>query len=144
MTMCHLKAKRGFEALRKQQMATLHASLSAYLALLSDPPSLVAVMGDFNAQATEPCAELLQKQGFSSLFSSKHYPWTTWKRRYSKQDGQQVVEESKARIDHIFVRPAPRLMSYLALPSSDKLEEHALPCKHYPSDHISVAARFQY
>lgn len=133
----HLKAKEGMAALRlkqtQQALARLRALRQAWQ-LPAGAPTLLA--GDFNAEEHEPCVAEVLAAGLDSAYGAGQPAWTTWKIR---------SHEVKHTIDYIFASAGLAPTAVMEPPSdADARLAAALPCPHYPSDHIAIAADFQY
>ena len=131
----HLKAK-GFPAIRLQQAQQLISNLDSFA-----QGSPVVVCGDFNAVPTEPVYQHMSSHSGTQLASAycvafKGEPsYTSWKFRPGK--------ELKYTIDYIWYSTGGLLLnSVLGLPSVEEIGPDALPMLQYPSDHLSLCARF--
>ncbi len=131
----HLKAKHGYEQLRRDQGAWLLEHLEK--ATGKEMPLIVC--GDFNADPNEPVISLFGSSslGLKSVYKQftddgQEPPYTTWK----------IRDKDVCRtIDYMWYRGvSPK--SVLELPTPEQVGENRLPGMHYPSDHISLAADF--
>ncbi len=126
----HLKAKVGHEAIRREQVRQLLAAVA------SDSPVIIA--GDFNDIPSSDACALMRAHPLADAHASllgRDLPWTTWK--------YQLGEEKKRTIDYIWYTPsALRPVTCLAIPGGDEVEPERLPSWQYPSDHLSLVARF--
>mgnify|MGYP001214408425 FL=1 len=126
----HLKAKAGHEAVRREQVRQLLAALG------SDRPVIVA--GDFNDVPSSDACALMRAHPLADAYASllgEDLPWTTWK--------HQLGEEKKRTIDYIwYTKSALRPRACLAIPLDEEVGPARLPSWQYPSDHLSLVARF--
>ena len=124
----HLKAKRGFEDLRKCQA-------DQCAALLADSKELTVVCGDFNDEPNSLCYQSMK--GYDSLFArvldGSEPEFTTFK--YRESSGM-----TKRTIDYVFTRGVPtKVAGFLSMPAESEIDQHmANPCKDHPSDHYSL------
>ena len=132
----HLKS-RHFSAIRLQQAQQLMANL----ALFAQDVSRVVMCGDFNAVPTEPAYDYISTH--SEVHVESAYcaackgepPYTSWKFRPGK--------ETQYTIDYIWYSTGSlKLNGVLRLPSVEEIGPDALPMLQYPSDHLSLCARF--
>ncbi|XP_033743247.1 nocturnin-like [Pecten maximus] len=138
VSVCHLKAKSGFDHLRHQQGKFLLEVLKKKVT--SHP---VFICGDFNASPKEPvyaefiASELGIASAYSHLSTEGQEPnYTTWKIR-GTHDGQKT--ESCKTIDYIwYSTDKASITSVLNLPSPEAIGEARLPSYTYPSDHFSL------
>ncbi len=126
----HLKAKPGNEAVRSAQVGQLLDALA------DDRPVVVA--GDFNdVPASDACARMRARplKDACRAVLGRDLSWTTWK--------YQLGHEKKRTIDYIWHTPETlRPLACLALPDDDEVEPARFPSWQYPSDHVSLVARF--
>lgn len=116
---CHLKAKPGFESIRKEQVEDIYFcvnELQYYQHI---------IVGDFNDTPYSECVEIMRNKGYDMY----HPEFTTHKSR-----NNQVV---KRVIDYIF---------YKGITIGEKYEtqpKELLPNKDFPSDHVPLVAEFE-
>jgi len=124
----------------------------------ADMPLLLA--GDFNDSpgsamyATMMASELHLTSAYNSLprpplpaadaaaaaaYGAGEPDLTTWKWRAGAGGGP--ATEKRATIDYIWVSPTVTVEAVRCLPTADAIGAAALPSRHYPSDHLSLAAR---
>lgn len=117
---CHLKAKPGFEKLRKQQVQIMIDALANY-----DLPKII--VGDFNEIPNNSCMELMTTK--FDMYHSTDY--TTHKTRQGN--------EVKRVIDYIAYDKVTLLNTY------DTIHPLKGPFPHseFPSDHIPQVVDFQ-
>ena len=129
----HLKAKPGFESLRHSQGRDILKGIS----LLKDENTAVVVCGDFNAEPTEPVCDLMKQNEFNLPLMSAYESatgseptFTTWKIR--------PRGEVKHTIDYVWHSKDLGVAQCLKVPQDEDVGDDRLPCKEYPSDHISL------
>lgn len=139
----HLKAKRDGRERRAAQGKHLLSELASFS---ENHP--VVMCGDFNATPDEPVYEYFSGSSsdskpplkLCSSYITPHYggqepPLTSWKFR--------AAGESKYTIDYIWFTPATlKVDSIWTLPTEEEIGKGGLPCKKYPSDHVSICTRF--
>ena len=131
----HLKAKKGWEELRRDQGAWL----LEHLEKVTGKEMPLIVCGDFNADPVEPVISLFSSSslGLKSVYkqfsdNGEEPPYTTWK----------IRDKDVCRtIDYMWYRGV-NAKSVLELPTEEQITENRLPGMHYASDHISLAADF--
>jgi endonuclease/exonuclease/phosphatase family metal-dependent hydrolase len=130
----HLKAKRGFEEKREAQGKILLEKLSEF----NSEHIPVIVGGDFNDEPMSLVYKVFGKS-FSSAYleypDAKVEPYTTYKKR-------KTVEERC--IDYLWYTSKDfKVVGLLEIPDPKTLI-HYLPCESYPSDHLSIMAKFTF
>ncbi|PFX20057.1 Nocturnin [Stylophora pistillata] len=132
----HLKAKEGYEDLRLSQGKSLLQSVSE---CVSEDKAAI-VLGDFNAEPSEPVCELMEDNQYLSLKNAyvtatgRNPESTTWKIRPGK--------EVKHSIDYVWYSDNLNVTGCLEFPESDSIPEERCPSLHYPSDHFSLVFDF--
>lgn len=132
----HLKAKEGYEDLRQSQGKDLMRSVSEYLG----DDKAVLVLGDFNAEPTEPVCRLMEENQYLCMKNAyitatgNNPEFTTWKIRPGK--------EVKHTIDYVWYSQNLSVTACLKVPESDSVPDVRLPCLQYPSDHVSLVFDF--
>lgn len=140
----HLKAKR--EGIQRRMAQGKH--LLSELASFSENHPVI-VCGDFNATTDEPvyeyfsgsCSNNKPPLELYSSYVTPHYggqepPLTSWKFR--------TAGESKYTIDYIWFTPATiKVDSIWTVPTEEEIGKSGLPCKKYPSDHVSLCTCFR-
>lgn len=132
----HLKAKEGYEDLRQSQGKDLMRSVSEYLG----DDKAVLVLGDFNAEPTEPVCRLMEENQYLCMKNAyvtatgNNPEFTTWKIRPGK--------EVKHTIDYVWYSQNLSVTACLKVPESDCVPDVRLPCLQYPSDHVSLVFDF--
>lgn len=133
----HLKARKGpiLSAFRNQQGKDI-------LNFLADDCSHrpIILTGDFNAEKSEPVYSTMTSKG-SKLTSAycEAFPTQTM---YSNWTRRQNEEETKQTVDYMFyTKESLRCVSALDLRSKQLVSP--MPNDQYPSDHLSLVARFQ-
>lgn len=134
----HLKAKKGFESVRVAQTKHLLRIIE------TEKQGRLILTGDFNAGLEEPGYEMVRSAGLESVYRkvlTEEPEYTTWKRRGGS--GGSGPMEKKATIDFIFctldtVQPC----AVLQVPSMAAIGPGLLPSLTFPSDHMSLVARF--
>ena len=127
----HLKAqqKEECEKMRTQQVDQLLSIVSQ-----SSDPTIVA--GDFNTNPSSESVKKVQRTLASAYDLTDPTLVTTWKTRGG--------ETSKRVIDYIFYSSSTLQCSALwSIPHQD-MENLKLPSLRYPSDHMLIAAKFQF
>lgn len=141
----HLKAKREGRDRRTAQGKHLLSELASFS---ENHP--VIVCGDFNATPDEPVYEYFSGNGsgsskpplkLSSSYATSYYgngepPLTSWKFR--------EAGESQYTIDYIWFSPdSLKVDSIWTVPTEGEIGKDGLPCKRYPSDHVSMCTSFR-
>lgn len=132
----HLKAKEGYEDLRCSQGAELLKTISE--CLTEDRSALV--LGDFNAEPTEPVCGLMEENEYLCMRNAYvtatggHPEFTTWKVRPGK--------EVKHTIDYVWHTQNLSVTGCLKVPENNCVSDVRLPCLEYPSDHVSLVFDF--
>jgi endonuclease/exonuclease/phosphatase family metal-dependent hydrolase len=128
----HLKAqqKEECEVMRKQQVDELLTIVSQG----SNYPTIV--VGDFNTVPSSPSVQKVQRTFASAYDLMDPNLVTTWKTRGS--------ETIKRAIDYVFYSSATLSCAALWSIPHQEMVEHKLPSLRYPSDHILIAAKFQF
>ena len=129
----HLKAKLGFEEIRREQAAALCAKTK----LRSNPDDIVIIAGDFNDEPSSAAVSVLRKNGFCDAYEKTNLQkYTTSKIRDS------LVTRT---IDYIWFAESGKLkcVDCLIIPPQESLGACALPNQNYPSDHLGIVARFR-
>lgn len=154
----HLKAQKSDtnEKVRCAQVKEIITQIKEELAVLSETYKTtsvpVLILGDFNADAppqTEGAHSAIRTL-LNSNFSPYDVPdslksayevdppeedfYTTWKRR--------GTSETRRIIDYIFYGGDLSCRAHLTVPEPGDLGEAKLPSLRYPSDHMSIAAKF--
>lgn len=130
ITVTHLKAKPGFEDVRKSQVEQLVSAIKNFNS--NNYPEIIC--GDFNDVPNSPACTVM-KEGYKSAYETQLIEpfkemWTTCKKR------QELV---KRTIDYIFYNDKLKCTKILDIP-----QEHiVLPNADYPSDHLLIGAHFQ-
>ena len=122
----HLKAKPGFEEIRKNQVVQLMNEIKHFNT--NNYPELIC--GDFNDTPDSlACIEMNKK--YRSAYQPETLPsmnlWTTCKKR---------KELVKRTIDYIFYDNRFKCLQVLDIPQNDVI----LPASFYPSDHSLIGA----
>lgn len=143
VAMAHLKAKSGCGELRAAQGKHLIEAATAF----SAPGQAVVIAGDFNATAEEevykhfsdndshPCLKLESSYKVARL--GKEPPFTSWKFR--------AKGEAKYTIDYIWYTPDTlRVEGVWEVPQEAALDDDAMPCSGYPSDHAALCTSFSF
>ena len=134
----HLKAKEDYMELRCSQAAELLKNISA--CLTEDKSALV--LGDFNAEPTEPVCGLMEQNQHLCMRNAyvsatgSHPEFTTWKVRPDKED--------KHTIDYVLHTQNLSVTGCLKVPENDSISDVGLPCLRYPSDHLSLVFDFSW
>jgi mRNA deadenylase 3'-5' endonuclease subunit Ccr4 len=170
----HLKAKDGEAnaAERKEQAKQMLDAIERMRAKTPNAP--VILSGDFNSPPAEAVHGFCVSNGFRSVYNASHETsppsgepsFTTFKFR-SAEVGESKSPASPAPapsgaastpllhkkrcIDYIFLKnnsstddEALRAAAVRALPTVEEVGEAGLPCFNYPSDHLSLCARFEW
>ena len=118
-------------ALRAEQAAAVLAWVDA------DPPTTAqVVMGDFNADPTEPAYTRMQAGGFRSAFAEVNgaEPAVTWP---SGLQGPAIdTDGDPSCLDYVFVRGEVRVVEVRLWADRPAAEDPGL----YPSDHVGIVA----
>lgn len=132
----HLKAKEGHEDLRLSQGKSLLQSISE---CIGDDKAVI-VLGDFNAEPSEPVCKLMEDNQYLRMKNAyvtatgKNPEFTTWKIRPGK--------EVKHSIDYVWYSENLNVTGCLEILESDGVPEECCPCLQYPSDHFSLVFDF--
>ena len=164
----HLKAKKGAvnDQIREVQALELRDRTEQMAETLKEQgwkDVSVLIVGDFNSEPSEASVRSILSQEeyndnakswkFQSAYplheigpSPEHYLYTTWKTR---KDGN-----TRRIIDYIFhashkaesVQDGEGLCCthFLSVPEDGEVEQGRFPGARYPSDHLLIAAKFQY
>ena len=106
--------------------------------LLSEYNSLPIILtGDFNAEPTEPVYNTMRKNLSSAYFDglNQEPSFTNWTKRENEI-------EMKRTLDYIFYSKSDFELISLLLTESSELSS-PIPNVQYPSDHLSLLARFK-
>jgi len=134
----HLKAKRGYQEVRKQQ----GQFISKYVADKYNDVPLV-FCGDFNAEPTEPLYAVMKacKLNLSSAYTSLSSDgateprYTTWKVRPNGEECHVI--------DYIwYTKLGLKVKRVLDVASEAEIGPSRLPSHTYPSDHLSLVCDF--
>lgn len=143
----HLKAKSGEV---NERLRTLHVG-QLLNALCREPePRHMVILGDFNTDPFDVSGEHMARAvpavldsaapKFLSAYplpqSSEKGDYTTWKRRGTKED--------RHVIDYIFHSPSLQPRALLGMPPAEAIDTNRLPGFKYPSDHMAIAAEFEF
>jgi len=135
----HLKAKRGFDGVRREQGESLINRLQQ---LHPHRPTFVA--GDFNDEPNSPVYNAFLAANFQSAYRHYHGPQMLPEpiSTYKKRD-----EENYRCIDYIWYRGgggggAIAVTALLEIPAKSAMPDR-LPAVYYPSDHLAIMARFE-
>lgn len=129
----HLKAKVGFEELRRRQSLALCDALEQWKR--PDDVGMV-VAGDWNDEPHSPACEAMRQRGYVSAYAAvlgaePHF--TTSKIRDTL---------AQHTIDYVWYVGGLRPVDCLAMPAVPLLEPTHLPLVDFPSDHLSLCAIF--
>lgn len=134
----HLKAKRGYEDVRRLQGEFISKYLTEHF---SDGP--VIFCGDFNAEPTEPLYNVMKSchLNLSSVYThlsadkNTEPKYTTWKVRPKGEECH--------TIDYIwYTKSGLRVKSVLDVATEEEIGKNRLPSARYPSDHLSLVCDF--
>lgn len=130
----HLKAqqKQECEIMRRQQVDQLLQLLEQDR---KDPELSTIVAGDFNTSPSSESVKKVQQSLRSAYDLTDPKLVTTWKTRGSAT--------KKEIIDYLFYSADLKCSATLSIPYSE-MEEQQLPSLRYPSDHLLIAAKFQF
>ncbi len=127
----HLKAKTGFEELRQRQARALCEAL----ARRKKSGDAVLIGGDFNDEPTSLACEEMRKHGYQSAYAALHLE------TYSTSKIREALAERC--IDYVWFEPNVLTpVAVLAIPAAASLGPTKLPLPGFPSDHLSIAAKF--
>ncbi|CAF1273436.1 unnamed protein product, partial [Didymodactylos carnosus] len=134
----HLKAKKSFSHIRKEQTETILKFLHTHYSTSKN----IIIAGDFNGEPSEDFYQILTYDKFSSAYkillgNGRNEPeFTTWKFRPN--------DEQCHTIDYIFYKSTNILqpLAYLTLPTKKEIGENGLPSEQYPSDHLALGIKF--
>jgi endonuclease/exonuclease/phosphatase family metal-dependent hydrolase len=121
-------------AVREEQAAALLAWIDA-----APPTTAQVVMGDFNADPTEPAYARMRAAGFRSTFAEANgaEPAVTWP---SGLQGPAIdTDGDPSCLDYIFVRGHARVLDARLWADRPAVHDPGL----YPSDHLGVAATLE-
>jgi endonuclease/exonuclease/phosphatase family metal-dependent hydrolase len=126
-------------AIREAQTESLLAWLDEPATAMADrpPPDAVIVMGDFNANPTEPAYARMRAAGFRSSFAEANgtEPEITWP---SGLEGPMIDVEGTAQcLDYIWVRGSVSVDSSRLVFDRPAVGDPTL----FPSDHLGLSAR---
>jgi len=134
----HLKAKSQNEEIRRQQAEHLIKIIDQIKSCSSN--CSVILLGDFNAEPSEPAIQRLMKYGLKSAYKDvlgNEADITTYKIRTN-------VGLASRCIDYIFYHSACLTpVSVLSIPKQQDFGEEGLPNAHFPSDHIPLLVNFK-
>lgn len=155
VTVAHLKAtnKEENELIRARQVEDLLESVNESSCRIMEEDNVDSVpamiIGDFNAEppsktpykesAVEKALRPPKGKGFRSAYEIDPPPdgvYTTLKVR-----GENTLNRI---IDYIFYRGRLNCRAILSIPSESDLESSKLPGLRYPSDHLLIAAKFEF
>lgn len=134
----HLKAKRGYEDVRRLQGEFISSYLTENY---KDAP--VIFCGDFNAEPKEPLYTVMSScpLNFGSVYTSlspdgKTEPkYTTWKVRPKGEECHVI--------DYIwYTKSGLKVKSVLDIATEEEIGKNRLPSARYPSDHLSLICDF--
>lgn len=137
----HLKAKEGFELKRYQQGRNIMAGLKHYSQDIAPENKSVVILGDFN-DVPDSIVYILFRAWFNKPILKSAYtlyddsgiePYTTFKKR---------EKEICRTIDYIWVSNDIQVRELLEIPPTEVFPDR-LPCKNYPSDHLSIIATLE-
>jgi mRNA deadenylase 3'-5' endonuclease subunit Ccr4 len=140
----HLKAKKGFESKRQEQGKLLLSGFNSFIAQhhSGDSKPHMLICGDFNdTPESLVVSEFLTNQNVALSSALTAFPsdntFTTFKMRT-------LGQEQCRTIDYIFYsHDTLRLCALLHMPSVEELP-FRLPATNYPSDHLAIAASFEF
>lgn len=139
----HLKAQNNIqnEKIRTCQAQQLIQILSQHITTNDSASSKgmpLIVAGDFNSEPFalgNTCIHTILSQDFSSAYELNDRDlFTTWKTR-----GEKTVHRI---IDYIFYKEV-ECVQILEIPDGEEMEVTKLPGFRFPSDHMSISARFE-
>jgi len=113
-----------------------NSSEELYVTMLKSPLNFCSV---YNSSSREHCKSMSVESGEDDnlLYANSEPVYTTWKFR---DDGV----EKMSCIDYIWISESSLQLSAFALrvlPSTSDIGPAGLPCKTYPSDHLSLACK---
>ena len=134
----HLKARKGalLSMVRDEQGKDLLRFVQEECLPFNTP---FIITGDFNAESTEPVYKTMS-DSLSSVYQDNLPPrYLTSPSNWTRRESEDF--ETKQTVDYMFYpRDAMTVTSILDMYSPDL--KNALPNDQYPSDHLSLAARF--
>jgi mRNA deadenylase 3'-5' endonuclease subunit Ccr4 len=146
----HLKAKKGVtkgipnEKIRETQASEIRyraEQMADQLKVMGWKDVSILILGDFNSEPDSASVKtILEESGdwkFQSAYAYDDDSYTTWKTR---KDGT-----TRRVIDYIFhAGSGVKCKQVLSIPNGEELEKTFLPGLRYPSDHLLIAAKFQF
>jgi len=140
----HLKAKETPEFAEVRRNQSIHIIQLVKGIMNEKKKSNIILAGDFNATNDEPACKLMKIAGLSSAYetvSGSEPDYTTWKVRGER--GSSPVGDKKRTIDFVFYNSdVIKPQAVLKIPDGSEIGEGRLPNMEFPSDHMSLAVKF--